>query len=344
MTKIDQQYPNLCADLAAFFYDREDDYQQAIKQLIAHSTMPHLRLLHQELHLAIQETENNLKKIIRRANIETKTMDWLNEFHQSVTGALMSSDIQTSLACMDLTSLNDHDTIKDIHGLCDKASTPIGTVAAVCVYPEFVWAAKTYLDQQGFFTVKVATVTNFPHGGDNLDIALKETSLALGAGADEVDLVFPYGAWLDGNKDIGRTMVAECKKLCQNYSAKLKVIIETGILKEPPIIQQVSAACIESGADFIKTSTGKVEINATLEAAEIMLTAIKEAGAQKSCGFKAAGGVKTADEAASYLHLARNIMGDSWLSPDNFRFGASGLLSNLLSAYHGKEEIQHKNY
>ncbi len=344
MTKIDEQYPNLCADLAAFFYDREDDYEQAIKQLIENSSHQHLKLLYQELCLAQKETEKRAKKLTKRANIETNTTRWLEDFYQLIKGALMHNDIKASLACMDLTSLNDNDTIKDIYALCDKVSTDIGEVAAVCVYPEFVWAAKTYLQQQGLTSVKVATVTNFPHGGDDLDIALRETSLALGAGADEVDLVFPYRAWLNGNKNIGIQMVSECKKLCQDHSSKLKVIIETGVLKDSAVIKEVSSACIQSGADFIKTSTGKVDVNATLEAAEIMLTAIKEAGAQETCGFKAAGGVRTADEAASYLKLARDIMGDSWVKPNNFRFGASGLLSNLLSAYHGKEETQHKNY
>lgn len=344
MTKIDEQYPNLCADLAAFFYDRDDNYHQAIKQLISHSSHQHLKLLHQELCLATEETEHNIKKFNKRANIETKTMNWLNDIYQSVKGALMHHDITTSLTCMDLTSLNDNDTINDIQALCDKASTSIGNVAAVCVYPEFIWTAKSYLKQLGYTSVKVATVTNFPHGGDNLDIAIRETSLALGAGADEVDLVFPYQAWLSGNKDIGIKMVSECKMLCQDRGAKLKVIIETGVLKEPATIKEVSIACIKAGADFIKTSTGKVDINATLEAAEIMLSAIKEENAQDICGFKAAGGVRTADEASDYLNLARKIMGDSWVNPNNFRFGASGLLSNLLSAYDGKEETQHKNY
>ncbi len=256
----------------------------------------------------------------------------------------MTSDIKISLNCMDLTSLNDNDIVQNIQDLCDKATSPLGEVAAVCVYPEFIYAAKTFLAQKGLDHVKIATVTNFPHGNDDLDIALRETSLALGAGADEIDVVFPYQAWLAGNKEIGTAVVKQCKELCVQYGAKLKVIIETGVLKEADIIREVSLACIAAGADFIKTSTGKVPVNATLESAEIMMRAIVEAGAADRCGFKAAGGVRTAEEAAAYLALARNIMGDSWVNPQNFRFGASGLLSNLLAAHQGEAEILHKNY
>lgn len=144
-----------------------------------------------------------------------------------------------------------------------------------------------------------------------------------------MDLVFPYQAWLNGNKEVGIEMVKQCKTLCQGR-ARLKVIIETGVLKEPEIIKAVSVACIRAGADFIKTSTGKVPINATLEAAEIMLNAIKEENAQEHCGFKAAGGVRTANEAREYLNLARNIMGEDWVTAQNFRFGASSLLGDLL--------------
>ncbi|MFV0431608.1 MAG: deoxyribose-phosphate aldolase [Alphaproteobacteria bacterium] len=230
---------------------------------------------------------------------------------------------------MDLTSLNDNDTNQSIRHLCHQTVSEAGEVAAVCVYPEFILAAKQALKVLGADDINVATVTNFPHGLAYMDIALRETSLAVGAGADEVDLVFPYKAWLNGNKEIGSKMVAECKKICEGQ-AKLKVIIETGILKEPEIIREVSVACIRAGADFIKTSTGKVDVNATLEAAEVMLTAIRDENAQETCGFKAAGGVRTPQEASQYINLARSILGDDWVCPSNFRFGASSLLGGLL--------------
>ncbi|HLX52881.1 MAG TPA: deoxyribose-phosphate aldolase, partial [Aquella sp.] len=174
---------------------------------------------------------------------------------------------------------------------------------------------------------KIATVTNFPHGSSDMDLALHETKLAISRGADEVDIVFPYHYLKNGDSAIGRKMVTEAKKLCGNKI--LKVIIESGELKTPGLIKEASNISIEAGADFIKTSTGKVAINATLEATEIMLNCIKASG--KKCGFKAAGGIKSVIEAAKYLDLTAKIMGDSWITPDNFRFGASSLLGDVMN-------------
>ena len=232
-----------------------------------------------------------------------------------------------ALSLMDLTSLNDDDTAVTIGRLCRQAHTPEGSPAAVCVYPAFINSARKTLAQLKLTQVKVATVTNFPHGNADLVHALSETRAAVAAGADEVDLVFPYRALMAGDADVGRQMVSQCKGVCGS-AVLLKVIIESGALTTPSLIRQASAIAIEAGADFIKTSTGKVAINATPEAAEIMLQAIKDSG--RPVGFKAAGGVRNVADAEPYLSLASDIMGADWVTPKNFRFGASSLLASLL--------------
>ena len=233
-----------------------------------------------------------------------------------------------AISLMDLTTLNDNDTDAKVIQLCKDAQTLAGNTAAVCIYPRFIPIARKALMQQGCESIKIATVTNFPHGNDDLDIALAETRAAVAFGADEVDVVFPYRALIAGNQDIGAQIIAGCRAICGNNVA-LKVIIESGELKTEALIKLASEISINAGADFIKTSTGKVPVNATLEATKIMLQAIKDSG--KNVGFKAAGGVKDAKTAGEYLQLAKDIMGDDWLSVDHFRFGASSLLMSLLN-------------
>ncbi|MCE8052147.1 deoxyribose-phosphate aldolase [Halomonas daqingensis] len=232
-----------------------------------------------------------------------------------------------ALALMDLTSLNDDDNDTVIRELCARANTPVGHPAAVCVYPAFVQSARAALAEQGLAgKVKVATVTNFPHGAADVERAAAETRAAIAAGADEVDVVFPYRALMAGDAEVGRELVEACKRECGD--AVLKVILETGELKEAGLIDRAGMLAIDGGADFLKTSTGKVTVNATLDAAKILLTAIKASG--RDVGFKAAGGVRTAEDAAAYLQLAERVMGAEWITPAHFRFGASGLLGSLL--------------
>jgi len=235
---------------------------------------------------------------------------------------------QRALSLMDLTTLNDDDTDARVADLCRKAAGPAGLVAAVCVFPRFVPLAKKTLREQGTPQILVATVTNFPHGNPDVAQALEETQSALSFGADEVDVVFPYRALMSGNADLGARLVKACKQACG--ANRLKVIIESGELGSAELIRQASQIAVDAGADFIKTSTGKVPVNATLQSAEIMLQVIHDSGSD--CGFKAAGGVKTAAEAAEYLALADRIMGAQWVSPAHFRFGASSLLTSLESA------------
>ncbi|WP_087021926.1 deoxyribose-phosphate aldolase [Thaumasiovibrio subtropicus] len=233
-----------------------------------------------------------------------------------------------ALKLMDLTTLNDDDTDQKVIDLCHAANSPAGATAAICIYPRFIPIAKKTLREQGTPEVKIATVTNFPHGNDDIEIAVAETKAAVAYGADEVDVVFPYRALMAGNEDVGFELVKQCKAACGDIT--LKVIIETGELKEEALIRKASEISIHAGADFIKTSTGKVPVNATPEYAEIMLTVIKEMGVADRVGFKPAGGVRTAEDAAQYLAMADQILGDSWVDANHYRFGASSLLANLL--------------
>ena len=235
---------------------------------------------------------------------------------------------QRALQLMDLTTLNDNDTDAIVIALCRQAKTAAGMTAAVCVYPRFVPVARQTLREIGAADVRVATVTNFPHGNDNIEIAVAETKAAVAYGADEVDVVFPYRALMAGNRDVGSELVKACKAACGEH-VLLKVIIESGELGTPELIRSASEIAIAAGADFIKTSTGKVPVNATLEAAKIMLQVIKEKN--PAVGFKAAGGVKNAAQAAEYLGLAATVLGDEWISARTFRFGASSLLADLLT-------------
>ena len=232
-----------------------------------------------------------------------------------------------AIGLMDLTTLNEDDTDAKVIALCHQAKSLAGDTAAVCIYKQFIPAARKSLDAQGTDTIKIATVANFPHGNADVANAVAETKEAVALGADEVDVVFPYHALKNGNETVGFELVKGCKEVCGDIL--LKVIIESGELKDPVLIKKASEICIDAGADFIKTSTGKVPVNATLEAAEVMLNVIKDKNS--NVGFKAAGGVKDAQTAKAYLDLAREILGDEWVSARHFRFGASSLLNNLLA-------------
>ncbi len=228
------------------------------------------------------------------------------------------------IQCLDLTSLNDNDTTQSIIDLCRRAQTPFGNVAAVCVYPQFVGIAREHLRHTD---IKVATVINFPGGSLDLEKTQSAITTAVVKGADEIDLVFPYKEFLAGQK-------TECglfiKKVKEHLGKKtlLKVILETGELEHASTISEATKLCIQNGADFIKTSTGKTKISATPEAANVILETI--ASGRKNAGFKASGGIRTIDDAKKYLVLAVSIMGGKWLTSKNFRIGASSLLDNLI--------------
>jgi deoxyribose-phosphate aldolase len=232
-----------------------------------------------------------------------------------------------ALSLMDLTSLNDDDTDSTIEALCQRARTSMGTPAAICVYPQFIVPARRALTAHRLNdSIKIATVTNFPDGGDDIMRAARATREAVGSGADEVDVVFPYRALQAGDEALCQEFVEMNKAACGD--ATLKVILETGELANPALIRRAAELAVAGGTDFLKTSTGKVAVNATLEAAEILLEVIRDSG--QDVGFKAAGGVRTTEDAQAYLQLAERIMGANWVNPAHFRFGASGLLDDLL--------------
>ena len=227
-----------------------------------------------------------------------------------------------AISLLDLTSLGDDDTEEKVAVLCANADGPHGRVAAVCVWPHFVAQCRSALAGTG---IEVATVANFPHGRPDIAIAVRETAFVIAEGADEVDVVLPYAAWLSGHRQHARRLVAACKEAVGKK--RLKVILETGRLVTPAAIRGAADDAIEAGADFIKTSTGKTSVSATLEAAHIMLEAIRASG--KPVGLKPSGGIRTPGQAAAYLRLADHVMGEGWAKAETFRFGASGLLGAL---------------
>lgn len=228
-----------------------------------------------------------------------------------------------ALPLLDLTDLSETCTVSAVEALCEKART--GGVAAVCIWPVFVADAVRALAGSG---VRIATVVNFPAGGEDVARAVADTRGALEAGADEIDLVLPYRALMRGDTDGPRAMVAAVRDACADRL--LKVILETGVLEMPERIAQASRLALEAGADFIKTSTGKTPVSATLPAAEAMLRAIHDR--EGPAGLKVSGGLRRVEDAAAYLALADRIMGPDWARPNTFRLGASALYADLVRA------------
>ena len=246
-----------------------------------------------------------------------------------------------AISLLDLTSLNDNDDTAAITALCERALTPCGPVAAVCVFPRFVAHARRTLDALGAPGVRVATVTNFPTGAADPTLAARETRAAVAEGADEVDVVYPYTALKAGDREVGRALVRACREAC-GEQVLLKVILETGELADPALIEMASRDAIAAGADFIKTSTGKVAINATPQAARIMLDVIAQHGGQ--VGFKPAGGVRTLEDARVYIELASERLGTPWVTPAHLRLGASSVLGDLLSHLDVEGAVGHGSY
>jgi deoxyribose-phosphate aldolase len=230
------------------------------------------------------------------------------------------------VSMIDLTSLEDSDTPEKIAALCRDALTPIGPVAAICVYPRFVAQAKAALAGTG---VRIATVIDFPRGDGSPEDVIRETGAALSAGADEIDLVFPYARFLADAPPPASKNIRAVREV-GGYDVRLKVILEVSAYPDHESLTQASKVAIDAGADFLKTSTGKTPVGASLEAAAIMLTVIAESGLP--VGFKASGGVREVPHATGYLALAESILGQGWATPETFRIGASSLLPKLLGA------------
>jgi deoxyribose-phosphate aldolase len=242
--------------------------------------------------------------------------------------------LDLAIRMMDLTTLEGKDTPGKIRALCAKAMHPqpgdptIPSVAAICVYPALVADAKDALKGS---TVKVASVaTGFPSGQTFRDIKLAETRAAVEAGADEVDMVIDRGAFLSGDFLTVFEEIVDVKEAAGD--AHLKVILETGELETYDNVRRASVLAMAAGADFIKTSTGKVTPAATLPVTLVMLEAIRDFERQtgRQVGMKPAGGIRTAKEAIQYLVVLYETLGPRWMSPDWFRFGASSLLNDVL--------------
>jgi deoxyribose-phosphate aldolase len=226
------------------------------------------------------------------------------------------------LATVDLTSLGEDDTPAAIRALCARAVASAVAPAAVCVFPEHIVTARAALDASGAPGIAVASVVNFPDGASDPGRALSETRRALAAGAGEIDLVFPWRAYLAGDRETGRVMVQRCKAACG--TKLLKAIIEAGEVADPLLIREMTLAAVDAGADFVKTSTGRARAGATLDAARAILECLRERGRG---GFKASGGIRTLAQARSYFDLAETICGAGWATPARFRIGTSSALA-----------------
>lgn len=228
---------------------------------------------------------------------------------------------RTALACLDLTSLNDGDTAADIDALCRKAVGPAGrgATAAVCVWPRFVAQARALLPAH----MAVAAVANFPGGSSDIARAVADTRQIVDAGGDEVDVVIPYR-----DLDSAPALLAAVRAACPRQ--RLKVILETGELQDAALIMRACNIALDAGADFLKTSTGKVATNATPASATLLLQAIAaRPAALARVGFKPAGGVRTVADAAVYIALTAQHLGAAAVTPQRFRVGASGLLNDI---------------
>lgn len=230
---------------------------------------------------------------------------------------------------VDLTSLNDTDTRESIALFSEKARSGLGEVAAVCIYPAFVSQVATEFSGT---TIQTATVVNFPSGDADLEAVLVEIGRAIQDGATEIDVVFPYKRYLAGEKHYAQSFVASCKAACGD-GVHLKVILETGALQDLALIAEASHDALMNGADFVKTSTGKIAEGASLEAAAVMLSVVKQLQPQlqRPLGVKVSGGIREMAQAGAYVALADRVLGLSAVTPATFRIGASKLVDELLT-------------
>jgi deoxyribose-phosphate aldolase len=253
---------------------------------------------------------------------------------RSIKKAAKKTGIRLAISMLDLTTLEGKDSDGKVRQLCRKAIRPmpedptVPSVAAVCVYPNLVPVAHDALRGSG---VKVASVaTGFPAGLVPLSVKVDETRRAVGMGADEVDMVIDRGAFLSGELERVADEIGVVKEACG--PAHLKVILETGELETYDNVRRASHLAMRAGADFIKTSTGKVTPAATPSVVLVMLEAIRDHYLEtgRRIGMKPAGGIKTSKQALHLLVLVKETLGDAWLTPDLFRIGASTLANDLL--------------
>jgi len=281
----------------------------------------------------------NIHEVLRSYNsVDYGGMDHslLNRVIEEGTSHLHSLDyLNRCFSCIDLTTLHGCDTLSGVKYFTQRVNEfnlqfDLPNVASICVFPCFVEIVRKTLLVPGVNVVSVAGA--FPSSQTFLDVKILECQMAVEKGADEIDIVLPLGAFMDGNYQEVYDDIVSMKQACGN--ARMKVILETGELKLTRNICLASLIAMEAGADFIKTSTGKVEINATLEAAWVMTQCIKEFYLRtgRKVGFKPAGGISSVQDAMNYYFIIQNNLGDGWTNSDLFRIGASSLANNLLLA------------
>lgn len=245
------------------------------------------------------------------------------------------------LSAIDLTTLSCCDSQESVEAMARRAAQfemdfpHLQNVASICVYPPFVETVGLNIDGTPLRITSVAG--GFPSSQTFLEVKMLEVAMAIENGADEVDVVINVGEILSGAYDEAANEIEVLRG--ESDGATLKVILETGALKSPELIYNASLLAMAAGADFIKTSTGKIDVSATPEAAVVMCKAINEYYHKtgRKVGFKAAGGVRTAEDAALYYTIVKEILGDEWLTTELFRIGASSAANNILSAIEGKD-------
>ncbi|MCF8223008.1 MAG: deoxyribose-phosphate aldolase [Bacteroidales bacterium] len=245
------------------------------------------------------------------------------------------------IGLLDFTTLSVSDSFSSVIEICDKINNygyvfpDLPHIAAFCVYPRFVKTVRENMESRDIKIVSVAG--SFPSSQAVSEIKMEEVKRAAGDGADEIDIVMPVGEFLDGNHGFVKDEIMAVKDIIGEKH--LKVILETGVLKDPEKIYEASKLAMEAGADFIKTSTGKEKVSATLEAVYVMSHAIRDFNnaSGRVIGIKPAGGISTAMDAINYYSLVEMILGQQWLVPESFRIGASRLANNLLSEAEGRQ-------
>jgi deoxyribose-phosphate aldolase len=278
----------------------------------------------------------NFKRIFTGFNISDKARELT--FDKEVNER-RNDYIFKAISFIDLTTLEGNDTFEKVGDLCDRAINPsnekdVPTCAAICIYPRFVDFVMNKLAGTNIKTASVATA--FPSGQVPIELKIQEVKYCIEQGADEIDMVISRGEFLSNNYKLVSDEISKISDLCKagrdGKTIHLKVILETGELKTAENIYLASVLAINAGADFIKTSTGKISPAATPEAAFVMLKVISDHYNKtgKRIGFKPAGGIRTSDEALQYISMVKNILGDDWLKPELFRIGASSLLNNLI--------------
>lgn len=290
-----------------------------------------------------------MKKILKFFSVYKKEINKtiINDKINSVISKQITNEekikaIKLAVSIIDLTTLEGSDTEKKVIDMSKKAIKPLDEpefphCAAVCVYPNLIkYAKKTVKGSK----VKVASVaTAFPSGQFPLKLKLADVKYCIEEGAKEIDMVISRGEFLSENFDYVFNEIKKVKKVCLNTKkkkpAQLKVILETGELGSLENVWKASILAMSAGADFIKTSTGKISISATLPVVYVMCEAIKDFYEKTGLkiGIKAAGGIRTTKDAIEYILLVKEILGDEWLTPELFRIGASSLLNDLLKEY-----------